>query len=128
MKGATILSAILMMVSLQVLAQETKQNQSVPLRHEFVARGNSAKELKTGTYIIVGVFKTEENAKRVSTSYKEMEVKGTNFGYVSVKNLWYTYLSKHADMESAKESLASYRENKLYKGSWLLTVHEGNGN
>lgn len=90
-------------------------------RHEFVKRGSHPEELNVGNYVINGAFSSKENADRFS---KELLKLGFNarYGHLTKKNLWYVYVAQSTDINQAKLDREKYRNLKLFKDAWLLTV------
>jgi hypothetical protein len=80
--------------------------------------------LALGDYVVVGVFKSEDNARRVANGYKENGFPEASFGYCTAKSAWFVAMSTSNKIEEAKSSRDKYREQKIFKDAWLLTVHE----
>jgi type IX secretion system PorP/SprF family membrane protein len=95
-------------------------------RHEFWTRGDHAKELEIGHYVIVGVFKSEANAKRVSDGYRNLGFKEVDYGFQSGKGFWFVHIAGSEDMDvpDANKLRNKYRKMKMFKDAWLLTVHQ----
>ncbi len=91
-------------------------------RHEFVKRGKNKNELPAGTYVIVGAFRSETNAKNYSTDLQDMDIPETDYGFISIRNLWYVYLYSSGDLGQARQERDKYRAEKMFKDAWLLTV------
>lgn len=92
-------------------------------RHEFVKKGDHKDELDYGDYVIVGVFKSDVNAKHFSEGLKNLKF-SADYGHSSLKNLWYVYLAQASDINKAKAERDKYRKMKMFRDAWLLTVHE----
>lgn len=92
-------------------------------RHEFVPKGNHKDELDYGDYIIVGVFKSDANAKHFSEGLVNLKF-SADYGHLTLKNLWYVYLLKTDAIEVARTERDKYRKMKMFRDAWLLTVHE----
>ena len=93
-------------------------------RHEFYKRGDHASEMDLGDYVIVGVFKSEANAKRVSDGYRNLGFSEVDYGFQSGKNLWFVHIAGSDDIEEARTMRNKYRKMKMFKDAWLLTVHQ----
>lgn len=91
-------------------------------RHEFVKRGNHKDELDVADYVVGGVFRSAENAKRFSQGLSNMGFKA-DYGHLTEKNLWYVYLTQTDDINVARAERDKYRKMKLFRDAWLLTVH-----
>lgn len=92
-------------------------------RHEFVKRGTHHEELEEGTFVIAGAFKSRENAEHYAQSLSKMKFEA-DFGHLSVKNIWYVFVSVESDIEEAKKERNALQKNKIFKDVWLLTVHQ----
>ena len=95
-------------------------------RHEFWARGDHEKELEIGHYVIVGVFKSEANAKRVSDGYRNLGFAEVDYGFQSGKGFWFVHIAGSEDMDvpEAGKLRNKYRKMKMFRDAWLLTVHQ----
>jgi type IX secretion system PorP/SprF family membrane protein len=93
-------------------------------RHEFVKRGEHVSEMDLGDYVIVGVFRSEANAKRVSDGYRNLGFSEVDYGFQSGKNLWFVHIAGSDDIEEARSARNKYRKMKMFKDAWLLTVHQ----
>lgn len=91
-------------------------------RHEFVKRGNHAKELLVSDYVIGGVFRSEANAKHYSDGLDKLGF-DTHYGHLTEKNLWYVYVMKTEDINKARTERDKVRKMKILRDAWLLTVH-----
>jgi type IX secretion system PorP/SprF family membrane protein len=91
-------------------------------RHEFVKRGNHAKELPVSDYVVGGVFKSEANAKHFSDGLDKLGF-NTHYGHLTEKNLWYVYVIQTDDINKARAERDKVRKMKLLRDAWLLTVH-----
>ena len=70
-------------------------------RHEFTKRGDHEHELDVSDYVIVGVFKSVDNAKHFSNGLVNLNF-NTEYGYLTAKDLWYVYIFKTTDIEMAR--------------------------
>jgi type IX secretion system PorP/SprF family membrane protein len=95
-----------------------------PERHETVQRGDHPKELPSSHYIIVGAFRTEVNAKNYDNQLVRIGFPEAQYGFVTSRNIWYVWIGKADGLEEAREVRNKYRENKMFKDAWLLTVQE----
>jgi type IX secretion system PorP/SprF family membrane protein len=91
------------------------------VRHEFVKHGNHAQELPVSDYVIVGVFKSDDNAKRFSDGLRSLNFK-TQFGHLTEKQLWYVYLFKTTNINQARAEQTRVSKLFLLRDAWLLTV------
>ena len=93
-------------------------------RHEFVLRGNHEKEMDLGDYVIVGVFRSEVNAKHMTDELRKLGFSEVDYGYLTNKAVWYIHIADSDDIEEAKAKRNKYRKMKMFKDAWLLTVHQ----
>jgi type IX secretion system PorP/SprF family membrane protein len=93
-------------------------------RHEFARRGDHAKELELGDYVIVGVFRSEPNAKHMTDELRKLGFSEADYGYLTDKAVWYIHFKPTDDIEEAKAKRNKYRKMKMFKDAWLLTVHQ----
>lgn len=92
-------------------------------RHEFVKKGAHKEELDLGNYVVAGVFKTPANAKHFAEGLTKLGF-GSDYGHLTEKNLWYVYISQTDDINVAKADRDKFRKMKIFRDSWLLTVHQ----
>ncbi|GCC53028.1 hypothetical protein SanaruYs_32690 [Chryseotalea sanaruensis] len=92
-------------------------------RHEFVQKGGHQDELDYGDYIVVGVFKSDANAKHFSEGLANLKF-SADYGHLTLKNLWYVYLLKTESIDIARAERDRYRKMKMFRDAWLLTVHD----
>jgi flagellar biosynthesis GTPase FlhF len=92
-------------------------------RHEFVQKGDHQDELDYGDYIVVGVFKSDVNAKHFSEGLANLKF-SADYGHLTLKNLWYVYLLKTESIDLARAERDKYRKMKMFRDAWLLTVHD----
>lgn len=122
MKNMIFRAVFFLFLPLSALAQDAAPHAE---RHEFVKRGNHKQELALGDYVVVGVFKSEENAQKVAEVYKNETMTKALFGYCSTKSLWFVTVGTSSNIEEARASRDKYRlQHKAFKDAWLLTVHE----
>ncbi len=93
-------------------------------RHEFVKRGEHKNEISAGDYIVVGVFSSEVNAKKFDEGILKLGLNKTDYGFLTVKRLWYVYLESTNDIDKARQDRDKFRKMKMFKDAWLLTVLE----
>ncbi|MEI9922045.1 MAG: PorP/SprF family type IX secretion system membrane protein [Bacteroidota bacterium] len=98
------------------------QEQPKPERHEFVQRVRNKNDLPAGTYVIVGAFRSEVNAKKFSNELVDMEYADSNYGFISARNLWYVYLDYDKDIDVARTKRDATRLEQAFKDAWILTV------
>jgi hypothetical protein len=121
MKYLIIKAVFLLFIPLTSLAQDAERKAE---RHEFVKRGNHKQELALGDYVVVGVFKSEENARKVVDEYKKESFSEASAGYCTAKSTWYVCIGASSKIEEARASRDKYRQQRQFKDAWLLTVHE----
>jgi type IX secretion system PorP/SprF family membrane protein len=92
-------------------------------RHEFVKKGVHHEELDYGTYVIAGVFKSRGNAESYSKGLTNMKF-DADFGFLTAKDLWYVFISQSDNVDDAKAQRDKFRKTKIFRDSWLLTVHK----
>jgi type IX secretion system PorP/SprF family membrane protein len=92
-------------------------------RHEFVKKGEHHEEMDYGTYVIAGVFRSRPNAENFSKGLNNMSFT-SDFGFLTAKSLWYVYIAGTAEINDAKIERDKYRKLKIFRDSWLLTVHK----
>jgi hypothetical protein len=93
-------------------------------RHEFVLRGNHEKEMELGDYVIVGVFRSEANAKHMTDELRKLGFSEVDYGFLTNKAVWYIHIADSNDIEEARSKRNKYRKMKMFKDAWLLTVHQ----
>jgi type IX secretion system PorP/SprF family membrane protein len=93
-------------------------------RHEHVKKGDHSKELDLSNYVIVGAFRAEENARNFDNQLVNIGFPEAHYGFVTVRNIWYVYIASADDIEEARAKRDKYRQSKMFKDAWLLTVHE----
>ena len=93
-------------------------------RHEFVKRGEHKNEISAGDYVVVGVFSAEGNAKKFDEGILKLGLNKTDYGFLTVKGLWYVYLESTNDIDKARQDRDKFRKMKMFKDAWLLTVLE----
>lgn len=90
-------------------------------RHEIVKRGSHEEELALGNYVVVGMFSYKENVYRYIRALEGFGFSG-KFGHSSKNGQWYVYMDQTADINAAKQSRDRFRNLKIFKDAWLLTV------
>ena len=93
-----------------------------PERHEFVTRVRNRNDLPAGTYVIVGAFRSEANARKFSGELIDMEYGDANYGFITARNLWYVYLGYSAEVNDARTKRDQARLEHNFKDAWILTV------
>ncbi len=93
-----------------------------PERHEFVRRAHNKNDLESGTYIIVGAFRSEANAKKFRSELVNMEYADADYGFISARNLWYVFLGYDKDVNAARTLRDKFRQEDVFKDAWILTV------
>ena len=92
-------------------------------RYERVKRGGHKEEMDLGDYVIIGVFKSEANAKRWADGIMKLGFPDVDYGYLTNKAIWYVHFEGTDNLEEAKATREKYRKIKLFRDAWLLTVH-----
>ena len=91
-------------------------------RHEYAKEGNNKNELDASDYVVTGVFATESNARTFSDGLKKLGFKA-KYGRSTEKDVWYVYLVKTGDINTARAERDRYRKMKIFRDAWLLTIH-----
>lgn len=91
-------------------------------RHEFVKRGGHQDELDTGDFVVVGTFRSVENAKHFSEGLVKLGF-SADYGHLTEKDMWYVYIVRTTDINRARAERDKYRKMKIFRDAWLLTVH-----
>ncbi len=99
-------------------------NEPVNERHDFVKRGTHREEMEVGTYVIAGAFQSRANAEHYVKTLKALGYKDTDFGHLSVRNLWYVFVAEGADIPKVRIERNKLQKNRIFKDVWLLTVQE----
>jgi hypothetical protein len=96
-----------------------------PVKEVVVHAGNAKDELTVSHYIIVGAFRSKENAKRYSDQLKK-EGHDNQFGFVTEKSVYYVYLKKIDDRDEAIRIRTEYRAKTDFEfpNAWILTVEK----
>lgn len=93
-------------------------------RHEFVKQGGHSAEMDLGDYVIAGVFRSEANAKKYAEGLQKMGFPDIDYGYLTANNLWYVHISGSDDINEARAMRDKFRKLRVFRDSWLLTVHQ----
>lgn len=93
-----------------------------PERHEFVTRVRNKNDLPAGTYVIVGAFRSEANARKFSGELLDMEYADASYGFITARNLWYVYMGYSKDVDEARKIRDTSRQEHNFKDAWILTV------
>jgi type IX secretion system PorP/SprF family membrane protein len=104
--------------------QHTEANTANAERHDFVKQGDHPEEMDLADYVIVGAFRSKENAERYDRQMIDMGFPEVHYGFLSARNLWYVYVAATNSVEEAKAARDKYRKLKMFKDAWLLTVHD----
>ena len=80
--------------------------------------------MEVGDYVIAGVFRSRENAKKFTDGLLKLGFKDADFGFLTLNNLWYVHIAETYEIESARAARDEFRKMKMFKEAWLLTVHE----
>lgn len=92
-----------------------------PAAPAFYYRGDHLKELMVGFYVVVGSYKTEQNAiRQTNTLRKAGGVIG--YGYNSESQFYYVYVHRSSDLKKARSANLEYRKNPLLKDAWVLEI------
>ncbi len=99
-------------------------NEPVNERHDFVKRGSHREELDLGTYVIAGAFQSRANAEHYVKTLKSLGYTDTDFGHLSVRNLWYVFIAQENEIPKARIERNKLQKNRIFKDVWLLTVQQ----
>ena len=88
-----------------------------------VRRGGHLLELPEGHYVINGAFTRLENAQNFSDELFQKGYKAS-FGFVTEKNLYYVFLFKTDNTQSARAERDRLRQNNLFPNAWYLVVEK----
>ncbi|WKZ61623.1 MAG: PorP/SprF family type IX secretion system membrane protein [Cyclobacteriaceae bacterium] len=91
-------------------------------RHEFVKRGGHQDEMDTGDFVVVGTFRSKENAIHFSEGLVKLGFTA-DYGHLTEKEMWYVYVAQTNDINTARTERDKYRKMKIFRDAWLLTVH-----
>ena len=91
-------------------------------RHEYAKRGHHKNELDVADYVVTGMFASEGNARTFADGLKKLGFKAKH-AYSSDKKVWYVYLVRSGDINTARLERDKYRKMKIFRDAWLLTVH-----
>jgi hypothetical protein len=80
--------------------------------------------MKEGDYVIAGAFKVEANAKKYSEGLVKLGFKETSYGFLTQKATWYVYIAQTNDIDAARSFRDKFREMKIFREAWLLTVQK----
>jgi type IX secretion system PorP/SprF family membrane protein len=105
-----------------VVTAPVVQEPAKPERHEFVTRVRNKNDLDAGTYVIVGAFRAEANARKYSNELLDMEYEGAAYGFITARNLWYVYMGMSKDVNEARTLRDQVRHEHNFKDAWILTV------
>lgn len=92
-------------------------------RHETYKRGTHTSELQTGNFVIVGAFSSQANAQRYARGLVQLGYLA-QYGHLTQKNLWYVYIHRSDDINEARGERDKFRQLRMFKDAWLLTVEE----
>jgi len=90
-------------------------------RHETVKRGTNALELKSGNYVIVGVFGSMANARGLARKLVDTGF-NANYGFLTEKNLWYVHVFEGNHINETRSERDKFRKMPIFRNAWLLTV------
>jgi hypothetical protein len=108
-------------------SQPDSTKKPLPITHVFWARGKQhPKELKLGHYVVVAQATSEEDSKKLIREFKKLSHPEPDYGYLTNSGLWYIcFKAKQTDDIPDVQKLCNlYREHKLFKAAYCLTVHE----
>ncbi len=96
-----------------------------PVKEVVVQAGTTKDDLPVSHYIIVGAFRSKENAKKYSDKLKR-EGHDNEYGFVTAKAVYYVYLKKIDDREEAIRVRTEYRAMKNFEfpNAWILTIQK----
>ena len=111
--------------TLQANAQDpdriVAETTSTPVRHETFKRGDHPQELPAAEYVVVGVFKSLDNAEHFSNGLRSLDYK-TQHGHLTPTDLWYVYIMKTNNAQRAQAEQKRLSKLFLLRDAWLLTV------
>lgn len=92
-------------------------------RHETVKMGTHEDELPVAHYVIVGAFRSKQNAQKYSRLLKEAGY-DNQFGFVTEKNYYYVHVLQSPDLDETRKTRDQFRkiENFQFAESWVLSV------
>lgn len=91
------------------------------VRHEIMKRGSHTHELEASQYVVVGSFKSIENAKHFSEGLRSLNY-NTRYGHLTPTGLWYVYILKTDNLEAARAEQKRITKTFLLRDAWILTV------
>lgn len=91
-------------------------------RYEQIKIGQHQSEMDLGEYVVVGVFKTEDTAKKYTDGLKSLGFNDLDYGFLSEKNTWFVHSVGTNDPAAAQATRERYRKLKVFRDAWLLTV------
>jgi cell division septation protein DedD len=89
-----------------------------------VEQGDNREELSIGYYVVVGAFKSKNNAAAYSAKLKEKGY-SNQYGFLTQKDFYYVYVYNNVgDAEKAKSICDKFKTNNdfNFKNAWLLSV------
>ena len=120
----TLLLAFSCLCSLVAHSQDNTQTPAAGTRVMIAKRGSSPSELAIGDYIIAGAFKEEANAKKYQGRLIDLGLTTPDYGFSTDKGLWYVYITRHTDIDVARQERDNYRELDAFRNAWVLSVVE----
>jgi hypothetical protein len=55
---------------------------------------------------------------------KKLKLPVPSYGYQSNKQVWFIYFEGNDDIEKARQQRVELTKRDMYKGAWLLTIHQ----
>lgn len=105
--------------------QETPVMETRPDKdEEVVRRGKHMLELPEGHYVMVGVFKSLENAQNYSDEIFSQGHHGASFGYLSAKGYYYVWISTENSASEARRVRDQFRRTRSFSKSWYMAVKD----
>lgn len=106
--------------------EEQPNEEPVPVRkdNDVVKRGKHMLELPAGHYVMIGAFKSLDNAQSYSDKVFTKGYHETSFGYLSGRKYYYVWIKKSASASSARKERDIFRKMRSFKDAWYMEVKE----
>ncbi len=95
----------------------------VEIGYKLLNRPKHPLEMEPGSYVVIGAFRVEQNAKNYQNTVKSSG-KEAYLGFNSVKNLYYVYIYTNEDIDKARGEVWQARKQKQYEKAWILKITE----
>lgn len=92
-------------------------------RYEVVKKGSNRDELQAGHYVIVGSFRSRDNAVRYAKTLSD-DGYSSKFGFATEKGVYYVYVYGGQVLNEARAKRDEFRKltEHQFQASWILTV------